>query len=110
EDARLDEFLERLGAIEAGARTHVAVASRSIGHSFSLELRERLGRAGADVLGAAPPEVVCFAGHDAGVIGERVPAAMVLVRNRTGVSHAPAEHVELEDADAAVRVATRMLE
>jgi N-carbamoyl-L-amino-acid hydrolase len=106
DDARLDEFLHQ---VEGGAHTQVAVASRSTGHSFSAELRERLGRAGRDVLGATPPEVVCFAGHDAGVIGERVPAAMVLVRNRTGVSHSPAEHVELEDADEAVRVAARML-
>jgi N-carbamoyl-L-amino-acid hydrolase len=106
EDERLDGFLKQL---DGGARTQVTVASRSIGREFSHELRERLRVAGADVLGAPPPELVCFAGHDAGVVGERVPAAMLLVRNRTGVSHAPDEHVELSDADVAVRIAARML-
>jgi acetylornithine deacetylase/succinyl-diaminopimelate desuccinylase-like protein len=35
---------------------------------------------------------------------------MLLVRNRTGISHAPDEHVEVSDADVAVRIAARMLE
>ena len=32
---------------------------------------------------------------------QRIPAGMVFVRNATGVSHSPEEHVELEDAAAA---------
>jgi N-carbamoyl-L-amino-acid hydrolase len=106
EAVRLDQFLQQL---EVGAHTQVGVASRSLGREFSTELRDRLRAAGADVLGAAPPEVVCFAGHDAGVIAERVPAAMLLVRNASGISHAPEEHVELADAEVAVRIAARML-
>ena len=43
---------------------------------------------------------MCFAGHDAGIVAERLPAGMVLVRNPTGVSHAPEEEVDLEDAAA----------
>ena len=50
------------------------------------------------------------AGHDAGVVGERVPAAMVFVRNPTGVSHAPDEVIDLEDAAVAARVAAHTLE
>jgi len=46
------------------------------------------------------PGLVCFAGHDAGIVAERLPAGMVLVRNPTGVSHAPEEEVDLEDAAA----------
>ena len=56
------------------------------------------------MLGHALPELVCFAGHDAGVLAERVPAAMLFVRNPTGISHSPEESVELEDAAAAARV------
>ena len=44
------------------------------------------------------PELVCFAGHDAGILARRIPAGMVFVRNATGISHAPEEHVELDDA------------
>ena len=43
---------------------------------------------------ASAPPLVCFAGHDAGVIAERRPAGMVLVRNPTGMSHAPEEEVD----------------
>ena len=45
-------------------------------------------------LGHAVPELVCFAGHDAGVLAERVPAAMLFVRNPTGISHSPEEPVD----------------
>jgi N-carbamoyl-L-amino-acid hydrolase len=78
--------------IAAATRTEIAVAveSRGAGVTFDAGLRARLGG----------PEVVCWAGHDAGVLAPHVPAAMVLVRNATGVSHAAAEHVALQDAAA----------
>ena len=40
------------------------------------------------------------AGHDAGVLATEVPTGMVFIRNPTGVSHSPSEHVEDSDADA----------
>jgi N-carbamoyl-L-amino-acid hydrolase len=91
-------------AAASGVEISLSVASRSESRTFSPELRARLARAGEDVVGHRPPEVVCFAGHDAGVLAEQLPAAMLLVRNPTGVSHAPAEDVDLEDAEVAVRV------
>jgi N-carbamoyl-L-amino-acid hydrolase len=86
------------------------VASRSDPREFPGELRAALARAAEDVVGHPPPELVCFAGHDAGVVAERVPAAMLLVRNPTGVSHSPHESVSLEDAAIAARVVRRALE
>ena len=61
--------------------------------SFDAALRRRLETAlpGAPVLETG-------AGHDAGVLAARLPAAMLFVRNPSGVSHSPEEHVE--DADA----------
>lgn len=95
-------------AAELGERTGVAIgvrlASRSAGARFDADLRRRLAAAARRELGSEVPEHVCFAGHDAGVLSERLPAAMVLVRNPTGVSHAPQEDVALEDAAAAARV------
>jgi N-carbamoyl-L-amino-acid hydrolase len=95
-------------AQELAARTNVEIrlqtASRSEGREFSPHLRARLAHASRDALGDEVPELVCFAGHDAGVLAERVPAAMVLVRNPTGVSHSPDEEVDLEDAAVAARV------
>lgn len=55
------------------------------------------------------PDTICFAGHDAGVLGARIPAAMVLVRNRSGISHSPSERIELEDAEIAADVIERAL-
>jgi N-carbamoyl-L-amino-acid hydrolase len=62
--------------------------------SFDAELRAALGD---------PEGVLCFAGHDAGILAEQIPAAMVLARNPTGVSHSPEEDVDLDDAAAGAR-------
>jgi N-carbamoyl-L-amino-acid hydrolase len=94
---RLGEWRDALAVrsreLEAatGVRIRLATASHSAGVTFDPDLRAALG---------ALPELVCFAGHDAGIVGERLPAGMVLVRNATGVSHSPEEHVELDDAAA----------
>lgn len=42
------------------------------------------------------------AGHDAGILAAHVPSAMLYVRNPTGVSHAPEEACEDDDARAGV--------
>jgi beta-ureidopropionase / N-carbamoyl-L-amino-acid hydrolase len=104
-DALVGELSER-----TGVEISVTVASRSDPREFAPGVRAALGRACEDVLGHAPPELVCFAGHDAGVVAERVPAAMLFVRNATGVSHSPDETVSLKDAAVAARVVAAALE
>jgi len=103
----------RAAAEQLAARTRVgieiAVASQSRGTEFSAAVRERLHEASAQVLGSAVPDSVCFAGHDAGLLAPRVPAAMVLVRNRSGVSHSPQESIDLADAELATDVIERAL-
>ena len=39
-------------------------------------------------------------GVHAGVLADHVPTAMLFVRNPSGISHSPAEHVEDDDAEA----------
>jgi beta-ureidopropionase / N-carbamoyl-L-amino-acid hydrolase len=107
--SRLDELVRGLED-RSGVQIELTVASRSEGREFSPELRAALARAAEDVVGHAAPELVCYAGHDAGVVAERIPAAMLLVRNPTGVSHSPEETVDLEDAATAARVVARALE
>jgi beta-ureidopropionase / N-carbamoyl-L-amino-acid hydrolase len=87
----------------------LAVASLNRGTTFDERVRAELRNA-AEGQRLAAPEVTCFAGHDAGVIAQRRPAGMVLVRNATGVSHAPGEDVDLEDAAAAASVVRAALE
>ncbi|NQX29104.1 allantoate amidohydrolase [Microbacteriaceae bacterium VKM Ac-2854] len=55
------------------------------------------------------PLLASGAGHDAGVLATRVPSAMVLVRNPSGVSHAPEEFAEHEDCLAGVDGLERLL-
>ena len=98
---------------ELAQSTGVAIEVRTVAHSasvaFDAAIRARLSAACAG-LGSAAQELVCFAGHDAGVLAERVPAGMVFVRNPTGVSHAPDEEVALEDAAVAAEAMLRALE
>ncbi|WCB92427.1 N-carbamoyl-L-amino acid hydrolase [Baekduia alba] len=86
-----------------GVAIAIAVESRSAGAVFDADLRARLRAGGA-------PALLCWAGHDAGILAARIPAAMVLVRNATGVSHSAAEHVELTDAAQAATMILRMME
>lgn len=46
------------------------------------------------------PVLATGAGHDAGVLAGFVPSAMLFVRNPSGISHSPEEHVADEDAAA----------
>jgi N-carbamoyl-L-amino-acid hydrolase len=107
--ARLDGLVGELSG-RTGVEIEIGVASRSDRREFSPSLRATLARASEEVVGHAVPELVCNAGHDAGVVAERVPAAMVFVRNETGVSHSPAENVDLDDAAIAARVVARALQ
>ena len=91
-----------LVAAEAGVGLDLQTAAWSAGVVFDERVREALGHA----LRRGAPRLVCYAGHDAGVIAEQRPAGMVLVRNETGISHSPDEEVSLEDAAVA---ATGML-
>ena len=85
----LDGWWERLGvaALELQEATRVevrmSVASLNRGTTFDEGVRAAL-RAAAEREDLAAPEIVCFAGHDAGVIAQRRPAGMVLVRNAAG--------------------------
>jgi beta-ureidopropionase / N-carbamoyl-L-amino-acid hydrolase len=84
---------ERVAA-EAGVALDLRTAAWSPGTEFPDDVRAAL------LTGLRPPKprIVCYAGHDAGVIASARPAGMVLVRNETGISHAPDEDVSLEDA------------
>ena len=81
-------------ALDAGVELDLRTAAWSEGTTFPEEVHEALGFA----LRPGAPRLVCYAGHDAGVVAQRRPAGMVLVRNETGISHSPEEQVSLEDA------------
>ncbi|WP_448627782.1 allantoate amidohydrolase [Geodermatophilus sp. URMC 64] len=69
------------------------------------ELRALLARQVA-ATGTEVVELVSGAGHDAMVLAERVPAAMLFVPSRNGVSHAPDEYTAPELYEPALTVFT----
>ena len=73
------------------------------GSRFDEGLRAAL-EAAARTAGVRASELWQYAGHDAGVLARAVPAAMLFVRNPTGVSHHPDEHASEDDCLAACRV------
>ena len=65
--------------------------------------------AAARAEGQAAVDLAAYAGHDAGVLARHLPAAMLFVRNPTGISHNPAETASEEDCLAACAVLARAL-
>jgi beta-ureidopropionase / N-carbamoyl-L-amino-acid hydrolase len=110
--ADLTTDLESVHPVRPGALTQdrpgaVAVTEESWTPAtvFDAQLRDRL----AALLGGVPA-LPTGAGHDAGILTTAgVPAAMLFVRNPTGVSHSPQEHVEPADCHAGVDALTTVL-
>lgn len=96
--------IAQAGGVELELRTEAG----SEGVEFDRAVRAALGGACAS-LGSPAPEMVSYAGHDAGVLAERLPAGMLFVRNETGVSHSPLEDVEMADAAFAAEALLRAL-
>lgn len=61
-------------------------------------------------LGMTPMDLVSGAGHDAMVIGRKVPAAMLFVRSENGISHNPAEWTDLNDCVKGIHVLKAFIE
>ncbi len=111
-DARADE--------EADVRAMVARVSAEVGVTpveeswtpavqLDAGLAEDLARLLTPRWGALP-RLASGAGHDAGILAAAgVPAAMLHVRNPTGVSHAPEEHADRDDCLAGVAALTDVL-
>jgi allantoate deiminase len=54
--------------------------------------------------------MVSGAGHDAMILAEKVPSAMIFLRTLGGISHAPAEAVEIEDVTKALDSGLHLLD
>ncbi len=59
--------------------------------------------------GYEAPRMVSGAGHDAMILAEKVPSAMIFLPSPEGVSHHPDEIVREQDVDAALAVGRRLL-
>ena len=73
---------------------------------FDIHLTQALSA----TLGGDVPLLPSGAGHDAGVLAlAGVPTAMILVRNPSGISHAPGEYAESEDVAIGVSALAAVL-
>jgi len=108
--AVVDEVLAAAGTAAAvhGVRLAAGPESVTAAVEFDPGLRATVAAALAARQIAAVP-LPTGAGHDAGVLAARVPAAMLFVRNPTGVSHSPAEHAEPADCETGVRALAAVL-
>ncbi|MFD4109937.1 allantoate amidohydrolase [Streptomyces sp. NPDC058650] len=79
---------------------------------FSHALRDELSRLLVESSHGAGkvPVLGTGAGHDAGILSESIPTAMLFVRNPTGVSHSPAEFAAEDDCAAGVLALADVLE
>lgn len=103
----VDEIAELASdaAAQEGCSVTVHEESYSNTVTFDHALRDELD----GVLGGVPA-LPTGAGHDAAILAEHVPAAMLYVRNPTGISHAPQEHAEESDVEHGARALATVLE
>lgn len=60
--------------------------------------------------GCAPHRMTSGAGHDAMILAEKVPSAMIFLRTPGGISHSPEETVKVEDVEKAFAVGLQLLD
>ncbi|MFZ0201337.1 MAG: allantoate amidohydrolase [Candidatus Sulfotelmatobacter sp.] len=60
--------------------------------------------------GCKPHRMVSGAGHDAMILAEKIPAAMIFLRTPGGISHDPAESVAREDVEKAIECGLHLLD
>jgi beta-ureidopropionase / N-carbamoyl-L-amino-acid hydrolase len=105
EEAALNATVARIGEHALSTDAAMTEESRTPETLFDDVLVNRLAR----LLDGAPA-MSTGAGHDAGILSNAgVPAAMIFVRNPTGISHSPAEWAELDDCLTGVTALARVL-
>jgi allantoate deiminase len=69
------------------------------------QVEEAIGKTGCE-----PYRMVSGAGHDAMILAEKVPSAMIFLRTPGGISHDPAESVEVGDVAKAIDCGLHLLD
>jgi allantoate deiminase len=106
-DAFVRDMLARI-AEEEGLRLELEETHRLNPVRLDPAIQDVLERA-AEREGAAHMRLPSGAGHDAMVLGRHVPAGMLFVPSRGGVSHSPEEYTAPEHCELGARVLARAL-
>jgi allantoate deiminase len=106
----LDELIRLAESI--AARRGVTAKWRTLlaQHAVAMDpfLTEQISHA-VQMSGCEPHRMASGAGHDAMILAEKVPAAMVFLRTPGGISHDPAESVHLDDVAKALECGNHLL-
>jgi allantoate deiminase len=106
----LDELIRQ--AESSAARRGVTVKWRALlaQHAVAMDpfLAEQIEHA-IQKAGCEPHRMASGAGHDAMILAEKVPAAMIFLRTPGGISHDPAESVHLDDVARALECGQHLL-
>lgn len=108
----LPRLADRAAAIEAGTGTRIRLSSPTLTSPVGTDpgLRTCIRQA-ADSLGLGWMDLPSGAGHDAQIVAQVAPVAMIFVPSTGGTSHNPQEHTHPADlvAGAEVLLATLLL-
>ena len=111
----MDEVRERASNVLLAGAEHIA-QRRSLTVATELKLDEpavalrfEMVEQAVKAAGYAVHRMVSGAGHDAMILAQKIPAAMVFLRSPGGISHHPDESVLEEDVDAALAVGAELL-
>jgi allantoate deiminase len=106
----LDELIRQ--AESAAVRRGVTVKWRTLlaQHAMAMDLflAEQTEQA-IQKVGCEPHRMTSGAGHDAMILAEKVPAAIIFLRTREGISHDPSESVHLDDVAKALDCGRHLL-
>ncbi len=91
--------------IEMDFKVQTKVKPLPIAKNLQEKLAHALGKFDID-----PVYIPSGAGHDAMILGEQVPAAMLFARSKDGISHNPREWTSLNDCVSAVHVLKAFIE
>jgi len=93
---KAEQIAERRGMIVRWS-TQLNQKAAAMNPFLVCQAGEAIERAGCE-----PFTIVSGAGHDAMILAEKVPAAMIFLRTPGGISHSPAERVEIGDVAKAI--------
>jgi len=106
----LDELIRQAESMAPRRRVTVKWRTLLAQHAVAMDsfLTEQIAHA-IQKAGCEPHRMASGAGHDAMILAEKVPAAMVFLRTPGGISHDPAESVHLDDVALALECGNHLL-
>jgi allantoate deiminase len=106
----LDELIRQ--AESSAARRGVAVKWRTLLSQQAVAMDKFLADQIEQAIrktGCEPHRMASGAGHDAMILAEKIPAAMIFLRTPGGISHDPSESVHLDDVAKALECGVHLL-